>query len=212
MLSPVETSLGKFYRSLLWHLPAAILLNCIQLQALASSGAEAGMGVSTNARDLIEFSETAGSKLPANKAGLKDLFRQHQSPAEQKNVRLVIKLSDRRVYVYQNDELQTAYPIAVGREGWETPTGNYQVIQTIENPIWKHPFTGEIVPPGPNNPLGIRWIGFWTDGTNYIGFHGTPNEETVGTAASHGCVRMYNQDVLALFEKVEIGTPVIVEP
>ena len=60
--------------------------------------------------------------------------------------------------------------------------------------------------------MGERWIGFWTDGTNYIGFHGTPNEETVGQAASHGCVRMLNRDVLALFEKVGIGTIVVVEP
>ncbi len=125
---------------------------------------------------------------------------------------LVIRLSDRRVDIYQKKRLLTSYPIAVGRDGWETPTGRYQVIQKIQNPAWEHPFTGEIVPPGPENPLGMRWIGFWTDGTNYIGFHGTPNEDTVGQAASHGCIRMLNQDVLALFDKVSIGTPVIVQP
>ncbi|MEB3339330.1 L,D-transpeptidase [Okeania sp.] len=124
---------------------------------------------------------------------------------------LVIKLSDRRVYLYQNNQLKTSYPIAIGREGWETPTGTHKVIQKIANPTWKHPFTGEVVLPGPENPLGVRWIGFWTDGKNYIGFHGTPNEETVGEAVSHGCVRMLNQDVLVLFEKVEIGTTVVVE-
>lgn len=128
------------------------------------------------------------------------------------NLQLVIKLNERRVYVYRNQQLQTSYPIAVGREGWETPVGQYQVIQMISNPTWEHPLTGEIIPPGPDNPLGLRWIGFWTDGTNYIGFHGTPNTETVGQAASHGCIRMFNQDVLVLFDKVKIGTPVIVEP
>ncbi|NJK38294.1 MAG: L,D-transpeptidase [Oscillatoriales cyanobacterium RM2_1_1] len=125
---------------------------------------------------------------------------------------LVIRLSDRRVYLYQNHQLESSYPIAIGRAGWETPTGQYQVIQMIRNPAWQHPFTGEIIPPGPENPLGDRWIGFWTDGTNFIGFHGTPNEETVGTAASHGCIRMLNQDVLKLFDTVQIGTPVIVAP
>ncbi len=125
---------------------------------------------------------------------------------------LVIRLSNRRVYVYRQEKLLSSYPIAVGREGWETPTGEYQVIQKIQEPSWEHPFTGEIIPPGPDNPLGIRWIGFWTDGTNYIGFHGTPNEDTVGQAASHGCIRMLNQDVKLLFDKVTIGTPVIVEP
>ncbi len=130
----------------------------------------------------------------------------------QPELHLVIKLSDRRVYVYRQQQLLTSYPIAVGREGWETPTGQYQVIQKIQEPAWQHPFTGEIIPPGPENPLGMRWIGFWTDGTNYIGFHGTPNEDTVGQAASHGCIRMLNQDVQLLFDKVTIGTPVIVEP
>ncbi|MGL5131775.1 MAG: L,D-transpeptidase [Planktothrix sp.] len=128
------------------------------------------------------------------------------------NLKLVIKLNQRRVYLYQNQQLKTSYPIAVGREGWETPVGEYQVIEMISQPAWEHPFTGEIIPPGPDNPLGERWIGFWTDGKNYIGFHGTPNTETVGQAASHGCIRMFNQDVLALFQKVKIGTPVIVEP
>jgi len=188
---------------------AAILLNCIQPEASASSLTDGGVGVSRDATDLILPS--AKVKLPPNK-GLENLFREENNGDAINKVRLVIKLSDRRVYVYQDNELQTSYPIAVGREGWETPTGSYQVIQTVENPSWQHPFTGEIVPPGPTNPLGARWIGFWTDGTNYIGFHGTPEEHTVGTAASHGCVRMYDKDAIALFEKVKIGTPVIVEP
>ncbi|MEC4987677.1 MAG: L,D-transpeptidase [Oscillatoria sp. PMC 1068.18] len=126
--------------------------------------------------------------------------------------RLVIKLRSRRVYVYQGTNELVSYPIAVGRAGWETPTGSFQVMQKMRDPVWEHPLTGELVPPGSRNPLGDRWIGFWTDGTNYIGFHGTPNEELVGQAVSHGCIRMLNQDVRALFEKVAVGTPVIVEP
>lgn len=190
----------------------AILLNCIQLKAAALSPQNQGVGVSGDATILIERSPPTKTKLPANKEGLENLFGEGKGADEKNKISLVIKLSDRRVYVYQDNELQTSYPVAVGRDGWETPTGNYQVIQTIENPSWQHPFTGEIIPPGPTNPLGARWIGFWTDGTNYIGFHGTPEEQTVGTAASHGCVRMYDRDAIALFEKVQIGTSVIVEP
>lgn len=126
--------------------------------------------------------------------------------------RLVIKLGERRVYVYQKSQVLTSFPVAIGRDGWETPVGNHQVIQMIHDPTWEHPFTGELVPPGSTNPLGARWIGFWTDGTNYIGFHGTPNEESVGRPASHGCVRMYNRDVIKLFQMVKIGTPVDVVP
>jgi lipoprotein-anchoring transpeptidase ErfK/SrfK len=58
----------------------------------------------------------------------------------------------------------------------------------------------------------VRWIGFWTDGTDHIGFHGTPTLSSIGKAASHGCVRMRNEDVVALFEQVQMGTPVVVEP
>jgi lipoprotein-anchoring transpeptidase ErfK/SrfK len=126
--------------------------------------------------------------------------------------RLVLRLSDRRVYYYIGDEAIASYPVAIGRTGWETPTGNFSVLQKVSSPTWQHPFTQEIVPPGPKNPLGDRWIGFWTDGNNSIGFHGTPNEELIGQAISHGCVRMRNADIAALYEKVEMGTPVIVEP
>jgi L,D-transpeptidase ErfK/SrfK len=133
-------------------------------------------------------------------------------PEVRSPVSLVVDLSDRRVYVYEEERVKTSFRIAVGRAGWETPTGRYTVISMVENPAWQHPFTGEIVPPGNGNPLGVRWIGFWTDGKNTIGFHGTPNEETVGRAASHGCIRMYNDDVIALFEMVQVSTPVIVVP
>jgi lipoprotein-anchoring transpeptidase ErfK/SrfK len=126
--------------------------------------------------------------------------------------RLVIDLSDRRLYVYTHDQLDTSFPIAIGRDGWETPIGNHFVMQMQENPAWQHPFTNQVFPPGEGNPLGARWIGFWTDGINSIGLHGTPSEYSIGQAASHGCVRMFNQDVIALYERVTIGTPVVVVP
>jgi lipoprotein-anchoring transpeptidase ErfK/SrfK len=81
----------------------------------------------------------------------------------------------------------------------------------LKNPTWQHPWKGTIIPPGKENPLGDRWIAFWSDGTNFIGFHGTPNEKTVGTPASHGCIRMKNRDIRKLFEQVAVGTSVLVE-
>ncbi len=126
-------------------------------------------------------------------------------------VRLVLKLGERRVYVYRQNKVQASFQVAVGKGGWETPTGNFKVTHMIKDPVWEHPWTGELVPAGPDNPLGTRWIGFWTDGKNVIGFHGTPNPESIGRAASHGCVRMFDKDAQSLFEKVEVGTPVIVE-
>ncbi|MEM9087484.1 MAG: L,D-transpeptidase family protein [Cyanobacteria bacterium P01_F01_bin.53] len=125
---------------------------------------------------------------------------------------LVLSLSARRVAVYRGEMLVASYAVAVGREGWNTPTGEFNVFQKQTNPAWEHPFTGEVLPPGPDNPLGARWIGFWSDGTNSIGFHGTPDESVIGSAVSHGCVRMRNEDVLALYEQVGLDTPVTVLP
>jgi L,D-transpeptidase ErfK/SrfK len=157
------------------------------------------------ARQLVV---TATLGLPG--LGHADLFLPIPDPLAQ--VRLVIKLGERRVYLYDQNQVKTSFPVAIGRDGWETPTGTHRIIQMQHDPIWQHPFTGQLVPPGSDNPLGARWIGFWTDGANYIGFHGTPNEDSVGRPASHGCVRMFNRDVIKLFEMVRIGTPVEVVP
>lgn len=134
------------------------------------------------------------------------------SPNQIVNIQVVISLKKRRVYVYKKDQEIASFPIAVGKKGWETPQGNFEIIHMVEAPSWQNPWSGKVTPPGPNNPLGDRWIGFWTDGNNTIGFHGTPGEHLIGQAVSHGCVRMKNKDVKALFDLVKIGTPVIVKP
>ncbi|MBD1914805.1 L,D-transpeptidase [Phormidium sp. FACHB-322] len=126
-------------------------------------------------------------------------------------VHLRLSLSDRRVYVHRGNVVEASFPVAIGRPGWETPTGEFEIFSQITQPAWTNPFTNEVVPPGSENPLGDRWIGFWSDGNNVIGFHGTPNRDSVGRAASHGCVRMYNEDIRQLFDMVDLGTPVIVE-
>jgi lipoprotein-anchoring transpeptidase ErfK/SrfK len=78
------------------------------------------------------------------------------------------------------------------------------------HPSWRQPITGEVVASGPNNPLGDRWIGFWSDGHHQIGFHGTNDEKQIGQAVSHGCLRMRNQDIRALYQQIGQGTLVIV--
>ncbi|MBD2203483.1 L,D-transpeptidase [Calothrix sp. FACHB-1219] len=128
-----------------------------------------------------------------------------------KNIHLVLKLRMRQLYVYSGDNLQASYPVAIGKPGLETPVGKFKVIEMLKNPDWTHPQTGKLVLPGPNNPLGERWIAFWNSGREYIGFHGTPDRASVGKAVSHGCVRMYNEHVRELYELVKMGTPVVVE-
>ncbi|MFN4967406.1 MAG: L,D-transpeptidase [Pseudanabaena sp.] len=127
--------------------------------------------------------------------------------------RLEVSISRRTVTAFHGEIPLKTYPVAVGRQGWSTPIGNHRVLQTIEYPSWQNPFTGEVIPSkDPENPLGDRWIGFWTDGKNWSGFHGTPNRASVGQAASHGCIRMYNEDVRELFSQVNVGTVVRVSP
>jgi L,D-transpeptidase ErfK/SrfK len=120
------------------------------------------------------------------------------------------------------------FPVAVGMPGWETPVGRFAVIEMAADPVWKHPAKGTIHPPGPANPLGSRWIGFHRDcrdrsgfngqehltvkGCATAGFHGTNDRASVGRAASHGCVRLFDEHVKELYSLVRLGTPVTVLP
>jgi len=127
-------------------------------------------------------------------------------------VRVVVKLKQRRVYLYQGDRVLATYPIAIGKRGWETPTGSFRVLSKEKSPVFKSFRTGALIYPGADNPLGVRWIGIWTDGKTQLGFHGTNQEELLGQAVYHGCIRMRNRDVTAMFEQVSLGTTVVVEP
>lgn len=126
--------------------------------------------------------------------------------------RVVLRLGQRRVYVYEGDQELDSFPVAVGTPKTPTPTGRFEISQMIVDPVWQSPWTGEIFPPGADSALGLRWIGFTEVPGGVIGFHGTPTVSSIGQAASNGCVRLRNEDVLALYEHVRIGMTVIVEP
>jgi hypothetical protein len=127
-------------------------------------------------------------------------------------INLLLKLEHRKVYVFAGQKLLASFPVAIGRPGFPTPTGEFEVFEMITNPSWKNPWTGEVETPGADGSLGLRWIGFTEMSNGVIGFHGTPNVASIGQAASHGCVRMRNEDVVRLYDLVQIGTPVRVEP
>ncbi|WP_239112549.1 L,D-transpeptidase [Halomicronema sp. CCY15110] len=126
--------------------------------------------------------------------------------------RIILKLGERRVYVYDGDRAIDSYPVAIGAPGTPTPTGQFEIFQMIENPSWQSPWTGEVFAPGANSALGLRWIGFTEMSNGIIGFHGTPTVSSIGRAASNGCVRLRNEDVLALYSHVRMGMMVVVEP
>lgn len=107
---------------------------------------------------------------------------------------------------------KVTFPIAVGSPDHPTPTGNFSVIQKQKNPTWfppDSPWAAGLgpVPPGVSNPLGTRWIG---TSAPAIGMHGTPSSSSIGSRASHGCIRMYIHDAERLYDLVDIGTPVYI--
>jgi lipoprotein-anchoring transpeptidase ErfK/SrfK len=112
--------------------------------------------------------------------------------------------------LFENLKLSREYTIAVGAVGYDTPAGLYNIENKAVNPSWSVPeadwtgsLGGTVVPPGPDNPLKARWMGIY-DGA---GIHGTDDVGSLGTAASHGCIRMSVPDVVELYDQVDVGTP-----
>jgi lipoprotein-anchoring transpeptidase ErfK/SrfK len=129
-------------------------------------------------------------------------------------------LSERRLYL-MDDGLPPrveSFPIAIGRKGRDTPTGRFRIEDKIERPDYEKidPIDRSRVlkriPPGPENPLGERWMTFVQGDGWTIGIHGTPQPELLGQAVSGGCIRMRNADVIRVYDRVHVGTTVIVEP
>jgi len=149
---------------------------------------------------------------PSRSARLRLMLEQAPQLLAAENVRVEIDLGQRRLVVYRDRTPLQTFPIAVGKATWETPTGQFAVLDMRINPVWQHPITGEQVPPGPDNPLGTRWIGFSIEGRYHLGIHGTNEDQLIGAAASHGCVRMLNADIQTLYSLTKIGTPVTVVP
>ncbi|OXM15771.1 L,D-transpeptidase [Paenibacillus herberti] len=108
--------------------------------------------------------------------------------------RIIVDLSDRALYLLDGDQVVRQFPIAVGKILTKTPTGELRIINKQENP---------------DGPFGVLWMGL---SKPHYGIHGTNEPASIGRAVSHGCIRMYNEDVLALSALVPIGTRVTIRP
>ena len=115
--------------------------------------------------------------------------------------------------LWEDLKLAKTYMVAVGQEGLETPEGLYAIEEKEENPSWHVPdsawagdLAGQVIPPGPADPIKARWMGIYEG----AGIHGTEETESLGSAASHGCVRMSIPDVEELYDLVEVGTPIYI--
>ena len=117
--------------------------------------------------------------------------------------RIVVSIPDRKLVLLDGDRVVKSYDVAVGKVSTPTPEGEFQIINHIQNPTYYG--TGVVIGPGNGNPLGTRWMGLSAKG---YGIHGTNVPSSIGKAASHGCIRMRQQDLEELFELVKVGTTV----
>lgn len=121
----------------------------------------------------------------------------------------------KRLRLYRDLKLDRTYDVAVGKQGNETTPGRYRIQSKQTDPVWNVPqsdwagsLAGQTIPAGdPRNPLVARWMGF--NGSQ--GIHGTDELDSLGETASHGCIRMAEDDVTALYDEVDEGTPVFVQ-
>ena len=133
------------------------------------------------------------------------------SEAVSSQARIVINIPSRTLTLFLDERVYKTYPVGVGRPHWPTPLGHWRILQKIVNPVWGYPLDFDpggrrgVIPPGPRNPLGTRWMGFTPE---EHGIHGTNQPKSIGKVISHGCVRMHVSDSEEVFDLVEVGTPV----
>jgi lipoprotein-anchoring transpeptidase ErfK/SrfK len=126
---------------------------------------------------------------------------------------IVIRRASNLLTLYRGDRYVRQFHVATGQAIYPTPLGDFHIIVKWENPTWYPPTQDawakglKPVPPGPNNPLGTRWMGIDAPG---VGIHGTDEPASIGYSESHGCIRMLVPDAEWLFTHVTVGTPVFI--
>jgi L,D-transpeptidase ErfK/SrfK len=130
---------------------------------------------------------------------------------------VVLNVAQRMLFVFAGGKLVRAFPAAVGRPAWPTPRGRFEVLVKEVDPVWDVPVSIQRemaregravytrVPPGPDNPLGNRWLALSAPG---VGIHGTNQPSSIYRFTTHGCIRLHPDDIAELFDLVEVGTVV----
>jgi lipoprotein-anchoring transpeptidase ErfK/SrfK len=117
--------------------------------------------------------------------------------------RIIISIPDRRLALIENGRVALMFRVAVGAPASPSPVGEFRVANLVTDPVYYHP--GEVIPAGPENPVGPRWIGLSAKG---YGIHGTNEPRLIGRRVSHGCIRLNNGDVKILFAHLRVGDAV----
>jgi lipoprotein-anchoring transpeptidase ErfK/SrfK len=116
---------------------------------------------------------------------------------------VLVSISDRKLAVLENGRIIQIFPVSVGAAVSPSPTGDFLIVNRVANPTYYH--RGVVIPAGRDNPIGPRWIGLSQKG---YGIHGTNEPRSIGKAASHGCIRLRNADMMRLFAMVHVGDEV----
>jgi lipoprotein-anchoring transpeptidase ErfK/SrfK len=125
---------------------------------------------------------------------------------------IVIRRKSNRLLLYEGMKYRRFFAVATGQSQYPTPLGRFSIVVKWKNPWWYPPASPwaqgqKPIPPGPDNPLGTRWLGLSAPG---VGIHGTPSDASIGYSVSHGCIRMHIQQAEWLFNHVDIGTTVFI--
>ena len=180
--------------------------------SLTAIGARFGVGVNTLA-DGNKLTHNARLKIPQELI----VDNRHIVPRAI-DYGVVINIPQRMLYLLKEGQALRAYPVALGKQDWPTPSGRFRIAVKEENPVWDVPKSIQeemrregkevktCVPPGPDNPLGQHWLGLSVSG---YGIHGTIAPSSIYQFQTHGCIRLHPDDVAELFPAVERGTPVL---
>jgi lipoprotein-anchoring transpeptidase ErfK/SrfK len=125
---------------------------------------------------------------------------------------IVIRRNSNKLFLYSGMKYRRFFAVATGQSRYPTPLGRFNIVVKWRNPWWYPPDSPwaqgqQPVPPGPDNPLGTRWMGLSAPG---VGIHGTPSDGSIGYSVSHGCIRMHIPQAEWLFNHVDVGTTVFI--
>jgi lipoprotein-anchoring transpeptidase ErfK/SrfK len=126
-----------------------------------------------------------------------------EAVAQNEHRQVIISVLDHKLAVLEKGAVLRKFDVAIGASASPSPTGRFVIVNRLSNPTYYHP--GVVIPPGPDNPIGTRWIGLNRKG---FGIHGTNAPSSVGKSASHGCIRLRNRDVEKLFALLSVGDTV----
>jgi L,D-transpeptidase catalytic domain/Putative peptidoglycan binding domain len=192
--------------------------------SISASGSSLNVVPAENGRELKAGKLRHSLEVVLDKGARNKLVKAHavirkpevstKEVAEEYPVYLTLERGAFTLRLWKDLELAESYTVAVGAVGFDTPEGEYNIQNKAVDPAWHVPYSdwtgslaGTVVPGGsPENPLKERWLGIY-DGA---GIHGTDQTYSLGTAASHGCVRMSIPDVIELYDEVPVGTPIYI--